>query len=485
MNHTRKFLKRTEGAAAIIIACSLFALIGVASLAIDMGQLYTARNQMQNMVDAAALAGVGQLIQNVGGTAVWRTDLAQAAALKVSHDQAVQDHLGDVADGDRNDMTITFGTWNINAGDPTIAWTPNTANPNAMQVVIRRSGETVFGPVTSLFAKALGHPSTNVSASAIAFLGYTSEVPTSGIELPLALPATGASSPLACNGHPGWFARLIGPTEALAAVSKTIKFRDTGGSTVLNNVPTSPYAPLDANQPYFFTPQPNPSINSVPNTVKNIIAKNYTPTLQGTTSVPVYVGDIKIGDQIYPASEYCWGSNYLRPIFDNLKTAYNAKKDANGNWQTTVVVHGPVSTSSLFNKTGFMSLARLLNPFSAPEAIACATIQPPTTYVKTFANVTITGVTSGTGNDGNYTYPKTMRDSYTNYQSITYNNKKDFLDRYPNSSWNVNTATIDVAANTNTVSPPGTLSGGPSNGGVNPGGSTSVGAFATVPRLVK
>ena len=54
--------------------CSLFALIGVASLAIDMGQLYTVRNELQNVADAAALAGVGQLIQkDANGNAVWNS----------------------------------------------------------------------------------------------------------------------------------------------------------------------------------------------------------------------------------------------------------------------------------------------------------------------------------------------------------------------------------------------------------------------------
>ena len=64
-----------------------------------------------------------------------------------------------------------------------------------------------------------------------------------------------------------------------------------------------------------------------------------------------------------------------------------------------MAVHGPLGTSSLLQKSGFMSLARLLNPFWASEAFACATIQPPTTFVKTFVNVDITGVTSGTGDD--------------------------------------------------------------------------------------
>ena len=103
----------------------------------------------------------------------------------------------------------------------------------------------------------------------------------------------------------------------------------------------------------------------------------------------------------------------MKPIFDNLKSAYNNKKNSStGKWRTTLVVHGVLSTSSLPQKTGCMSLARLLTPFWASEAFACATIQPPTTFVKTFVNVDITAVKSGTGDDGNYTYPKTI-DTYT------------------------------------------------------------------------
>ena len=150
--------------------------------------------------------------------------------------------------------------------------------------------------------------------------------------MPLALPSTGATSPLVSNGRAGWFASLFGPSEAVASAPKTIKFRDTGGATVTVNsskkIPTSPVAALDANQGYFYTPAANPSVNSVPDTVKNIIKKIYTPSLTGTSSVPVFVGDIKVGKQIYPASEYPWGSSNMKPIFDNLKAAYNAKKNA-------------------------------------------------------------------------------------------------------------------------------------------------------------
>ena len=414
------FIKQTEGASAIIIALSLFALIGAASLAIDMGNLYSVRNELQNVADAAALAGAGQLVQkDASGNAYRDSATAKTTAIQVAQTQSQIQGQATVADAGRNDLTILFGVWDIYNSNPSLAWTdlgtsvPSTSNANALRISITRDTGKAFGPVTSLFATIFGISGTAVSATATAFLGYTNEVQTGGVQLPLALPSTGTSSPLASNGSAGWFASLFGPSEAVATTTpKTIKFRDTGGSTVTVNsskkIPTSPVAALDPNQGYFYTPAPNPGNNDVPATVKNIIAKIYTPSLNATSTVPVYVGDIKVGKQIYPASEYPWGSSNMKPIFDNLKAAYNAKKNASGKWRTTLVVHGPLSTSSLFQKPGFMSLARLLTPFWPSEAFACATIQPPTTFVKSFVNVDVTAVTSATGDDGNYTYPKTI-----------------------------------------------------------------------------
>jgi Flp pilus assembly protein TadG len=492
MIRKRNFIKRTEGAAAIIIAIALFALIGVTSLAIDMGQLYTVRNQLQNVADAAALAGVGQLIQDQGGVAVWNSDLAKAAALKVAQDQGVMDGLPSVADGDRNDLNIHFGVWDIYAGNPSTAWTDlgtsvgSTSTANAMRVTITRGAGTIFGPVTSLFAQVLGYPTATIAASATAYLGYTSGVPMGAIQVPLALPSNILT---ASNGRTGWFARLFGPREAAATTTKTLTFKDTGGANVTNTVPTSPVASLDSNQGYWYTAK---STYSVPNSIKNILAKVYTPSLTGTSTVPVYMDALSVGQQIYPRSEYPWGKAYIAPIFQNLQKAYNYKTTGSATtappagtaWRTTLAVHGLLSTASLPRKAGFLSLARLLSPFGVSEAWACATISYPKIEVSTFVNVDITGVTyTSSCDDCSYTFPKAI-------SGTTYANKKDCLTNYGNSVWNTNSVTIKnvVDASTVTVSPTGgsgSLSGGPSNNTVNPGAPTSVGAFATVPRLVK
>ena len=503
MTRKRNFIKQTEGAAAVIIALSLFALMGAASLAIDVGHLYTVRNQLQNVADAAALGGAGQLITSVSGVAQWNSTQATAAALQVAQSQAVLDGLPAQANGARNDLTIHFGVWNLYAGNPSTAWTDlgtsvgSISTANAVKVTITRAAGTVFGPVTSLFANVLGISSSQISATATAYLGYTNEVQTGEVQVPLALPSTGASSPLAANGRTGWFARLLGPEEAVASSPKTIIFKDTGGSTVTVNsskvIPTSPVANLDQNQGYFYT---HNSSDTVPDTITNTLAKIYTPSLTGSGNTQVLMGDLKVnqGQQVYPRSEYPWGRTYIGAIFQNLQKAYYYKTTGSATkapaagtaWQTTLAVHGLLSTASLPQKTGFMSLARLLVPFWASEALACSTITYPAIQVKTVANVNITGVTynNSTSDDGSYTYPKTMKDTYTGNTSVTYTDQKDFLTRYPNSTWNDNTVTIQVVTNASTVSGPGSLSGGPSNNQINSSAPTNVGAYGTVPRLV-
>ncbi len=59
-------IRRTEGSVAVITALGLVAFLGIASMAIDMGHLYTTRNELQNVADAAALAAADNLIHDYG-----------------------------------------------------------------------------------------------------------------------------------------------------------------------------------------------------------------------------------------------------------------------------------------------------------------------------------------------------------------------------------------------------------------------------------
>jgi hypothetical protein len=348
-----------------------------------------------------------------------------------------------------------------------------------VKVTIRRTDDTVYGPVANFFGGIFGFNTSQVSATATAYLGYTDEVVTGSIQVPLALPNTVLT---ASKGHSGWFAWLLAPREAVASTTKTYIFKDTGGGFVNTNVTSA--NPLDPAQAYLYTVGKN---DSVPNTIWDILTKVYTPGY--SSGNPVYVTDLKLGQQIYPRSEFMYGNSYIGPIFQRLQKAYNYKTTGNASkapaagtpWRTTFAVYGtnPNPTASRPRQPGFRALARLLGFFCPTEAFACYTMPPPSTYVSGFVNADITGVSyNSSGDEGNYTYPKTVN-------GVKYKNKKDFLTNYPTSVWNVNSVTIKNVTDANTISPPGSLSGGPSNQTMNPAAPANTGAFASIPRLVK
>ncbi|MBW2620482.1 MAG: hypothetical protein JRC56_04025, partial [Deltaproteobacteria bacterium] len=68
-------LKDQRGAVSIFVAvAAVFFLIGIVSLAVDVGYLYATRNELQNIADAAALAATNELgNQQVNGTSLNET----------------------------------------------------------------------------------------------------------------------------------------------------------------------------------------------------------------------------------------------------------------------------------------------------------------------------------------------------------------------------------------------------------------------------
>jgi Flp pilus assembly protein TadG len=459
MRQNSGFLNDTSGVAAIMIAFCLFAMMGVVSLAIDMGQLYTVRNELQNVADAAALAGVAQLIQNQDGKAVRNSSLAIQSAMQVAQTQSQLQGLPSLADEDRNDLTMTIGFWDIYAPSRQQSWTEigptclSDSNANALRVSIKRASGFAFGPVTNLFAAALGFTQSQVTATATAYLGFTSAANIGTVTIPLAIPQTVLAGMK--TGQSGWLAQLLAPRPAQAALH-SFTFRDLGSDTWYQN---NLYKPLfDATKAYLFVVNAN---DSVPGTVIDNLKKHYTSGGQAVKAMAR-------GTQLYPLSEYQWAGN-ITSIFQAFANAYNQKKDSQGKWYANVPVYSTISPLAQRRQTFYWLMARRLLP-GVTEAHACYTFWNQTypggnvpIYVDGFANVEITNV------NYNPTCVTTgMPDQVTN----------------PDSCRNTNSVNVDVPTDQSTVSPPGSVGGGPDNQHINPD-APLVGAFATVPKLVE
>ena len=136
-------LRNERGAVLVLMAFALVVFLGIAALAVDLGLLFVARSEAQRAADAAAHAGAGfyQLNRDADAT---RAFVAQFA------------------------------------GNNTVRGVPVQLDPDAdidvepaearVRVRVRRTEDAVDGPITTLFARALGLNEVGVSAVAAAQL---------------------------------------------------------------------------------------------------------------------------------------------------------------------------------------------------------------------------------------------------------------------------------------------------------------------------
>ncbi len=385
MRKMRKFFSvfpDEEGIAAPVTGLLITTFIVFLAIAIDLGQLYVIKNELQNAADGAALAGANALSQqsqyidvNAINTAV-QNCAAQNKSIGLSSLQAFME----------------TGKWNF--ATQTFTPIPNpsyTVEVNAVRVRVSRmgsdDGQSNNPKVPSYFASILGINELTTTATAVAYLGITG---TSSLDIPFALPDSILIPPQA-NLRPGlWqlFWDAISPPQAYALAPKTLpSWQDLGGS------PDPWNNNLDLSRGTWVDSSSSPSYSRVLNYIK------------GTTKFP----QVKVADKLYPMSEWRWGGN-VKNFFNALKTRYNAKKDANGKWRVTVAIYDPTKPTAAAPPEKPWTRLAFWKPSLISKAYACASYKIPAVYIDGFVAVDITGVTvnascvttSGTNSQGQY-----------------------------------------------------------------------------------
>ncbi len=154
------------------MALTIFFLVGLAALAVDIGYVAVTKNELQNVADAAALAAARELGHGYEGLSYQQQQLLSAdaaAIINVAQAVALENQAGgknitvDAAD-------VIIGDWN-----PTSKIvTPTLSHPDAVKVTAyRRTGTN--GPVQMFFASIFGISTLPVSATATAALTGISE----------------------------------------------------------------------------------------------------------------------------------------------------------------------------------------------------------------------------------------------------------------------------------------------------------------------
>ncbi|MBW1711741.1 MAG: hypothetical protein JRJ59_01150 [Deltaproteobacteria bacterium] len=181
LNRLRGLIREERGVAAVAVIFSLAALVGLTGAAVDMGVLYSARSELQNAADAAALAAAAEMVVgDENGQSVAQPDEALAAA-----HQYAQAHKSLDVDLTMLSADFTVGRWDHDIND--FAYTGFSTDPDdltAAQVKLRRD-TLANSPVNTFFAKLLGIDNVPVAATSVAYLGYAGSVPPEGAEVPI------------------------------------------------------------------------------------------------------------------------------------------------------------------------------------------------------------------------------------------------------------------------------------------------------------
>ncbi len=149
----KKVLRDERGAVLIWAAGSLLMFFAFAAIAIDMGFLYVMRGQLQATADAAALAGVSQLPDEIGAVS------EGVAYSEKNMPPAVHGTVLPAAD-------VEIGKWEPGTRTFTLAGIPS----NAVKVTTRRA-EINGNPAPVFFAGLWGLQTSDVVAAAIAVMG--------------------------------------------------------------------------------------------------------------------------------------------------------------------------------------------------------------------------------------------------------------------------------------------------------------------------
>ena len=168
MSIRRPTTARRRGTVAVLTAFLLIALLAMVALAVDIGYLLVARDQLQRSADASAMASAWELVDPNGPTR--RVDYAQLTS-KVQQVAGQYAALNPVLK-----TSPALGTSDVTLGyvaNPTDPTSPlqsiNYGSPNAVQVTIRRTSQQ-NGEVPLFFAKVLGIDKAAVKAQATAVL---------------------------------------------------------------------------------------------------------------------------------------------------------------------------------------------------------------------------------------------------------------------------------------------------------------------------
>ncbi|MGZ5181060.1 MAG: pilus assembly protein TadG-related protein, partial [Ramlibacter sp.] len=191
---------KQRGSIMVLAAGTILVLTSFAVLAVDIGRIMIVRNELQNVVDAAALAGANCLPRQVDPGSTVNCLAATSATLNWARASAkAQDTLSRNAAANTaisstdSGHQIEVGYWNLQTQSPSggsfsTTFTPTVNDKPAVRVTVRKDAGMNNGPVVMLTRLIFGRTTdVPIAARAVAVISSPSTVSAGGGLLPMVI----------------------------------------------------------------------------------------------------------------------------------------------------------------------------------------------------------------------------------------------------------------------------------------------------------
>jgi Putative Flp pilus-assembly TadE/G-like len=232
--------------ALVYIVVSMGVMIGICSLAVDLGRVEAAKTELRTAADAAAIAAACSLPQG--------SSAAQSAAIAVA--------AANTVDGSPLTLTnsnVAIGSWNTSTHVFTSGGSANNITTfQAVQITASRAKSSSNG-IPLMFGSIIGVSTCNVTATSVASLiaepsSTTSYVPAHGdpwlagqsAGKTASMPDSGYDNPSPNNAHP-WKYDVANPAKIATAIAAAGASGNYTAPTDSTKVTSTDYS---ANEPY-------------------------------------------------------------------------------------------------------------------------------------------------------------------------------------------------------------------------------------------
>jgi Flp pilus assembly protein TadG len=205
-----------KGATIVLVAILLVVIMGIAALAIDIGNLASTKGELQKLADGASLAAAGELGKHyLTGTC----DTISLAAISGRANYVAEQNVAAAKSITLQSSDVVLGCWvedhvfrAFGEGDCNCSSNPL---PNAVKVTAHRDSEANT-PVDTFFAGILGPDAVGLRADAVAALSGPGEA--LGVPIPVGI-------------SKAWFDEANWASEDKGFCDQDIKFYPTGDLT--------------------------------------------------------------------------------------------------------------------------------------------------------------------------------------------------------------------------------------------------------------